>query len=224
TLSICAAQAQNTGGIFPPMVNEGHKSVQYRGTYNTDSEGFAQRVHYQQALNGDFMWRVMAQARKTDDSDVDLDFMQAELFWEISDDSDKWKTGLRFDARVRTEGRPGLVGLHWTNQFPIAGTVKGRFVVLSATDIGDDRRDGVFLQTRGNVFIPLEAGPVIGLEYFSSHGSTEAFGSFKNQSHQLGPFANFKLTDDWGLFTGALLGVSEAAADQELRIWLTRNF
>ena len=62
------------------MVNEGHKSAQYRTTCKLDTEGVSQRVHYQQAINGYLMWRGLVSARKTADSDVDMDFIQAELF------------------------------------------------------------------------------------------------------------------------------------------------
>lgn len=88
-------------------IKEGHKSAQYRIAINPDNAlgetGFAQRLHYQQSLNGDMMWRVIGQTKKTSDSDFDLDFLQAELFWELSDDNDQHKTGLRFDARLRDE-------------------------------------------------------------------------------------------------------------------------
>ena len=81
--------AQNTGGVFPPTVSEGHKSWQYRWAVDPESANgdtaFAQRLHYQQAINDDFMWRIVGQVRKTDDSDFDPDFLQAELFWEFSE-------------------------------------------------------------------------------------------------------------------------------------------
>ncbi|MEL6858686.1 MAG: hypothetical protein AAFO74_09885 [Pseudomonadota bacterium] len=219
-----AAFAQNTGGIFPPMVNEGHKSAQYRVTFNPDTEGLSQRVHYQQAINGNLMWRGLVSARKTTDSDVDFDFVQAELFWEWSDDDDDWKTGLRFDGRIRDDDRPGLIGVHWTNQFPLSQNWNGRFVALSSADIGDDARDGVFVQTRGNVFTRLDSGQTIGLELFNAYGSTDDFRDFEDQSHQIGPFASFPVTEDWGLFTGALFGLTEASADAEFRLWVTRGF
>jgi len=219
-----AAFAQNTGGIFPPMVNEGHKSAQYRVTYNPDTDGVSQRVHYQQAINGNLMWRGLISARKTGESDVDLDFVQAELFWEWSDDDDLWKRGLRFDARIRDDDRPGLIGVHWTNQFPLSDNWNGRFVALSALDIGDDARDGVFLQTRGNVFTKLETGQTIGLELFNSYGSTDDIRDFDDQSHQIGPFASFPVTEQWSVFTGALVGLTDASADTELRLWITRGF
>lgn len=222
--SAMPAMAQNTGGIFPPMVNEGHKSAQYRVTYNPDTEGLSQRVHYQQAINGDLMWRGLVSARKTADSDVDFDFVQAELFWEWSDDEDSWKRGMRFDARIRDDGRPGLLGVHFTNQFPISESWNGRFVALSAIDIGDDARDGVFLQTRGNVFTKLDSGHTVGVELFNSYGSTDDIQDFEDQSHQIGPFASFPVAEDWGLFTGALFGLTDASADAELRLWISRSF
>ena len=69
-ISIClslfvttSAFAQNTGGIFGPVVNEGHSSLQYRATVDPNNSagdtGFAQRLHYQRAINTDFMWRVV---------------------------------------------------------------------------------------------------------------------------------------------------------------------
>lgn len=218
------AIAQNTGGIFPPMVNEGHASAQYRITYNPDTEGVSQRAHYQQAINGDLMWRGLVSARKTAESDVDFDFVQAELFWELSDDDDTWKTGLRFDARIRDDGRPGLIGAHWTNQFPVGQNWNGRFVVLSAFDVGDDARDGAFLQTRGNLFTELDSGQTIGVELYNSYGSTDDLRDFEDQNHQVGPFASFPVNDDWSLYTGALFGLTDASADSEFRLWVTRGF
>ncbi len=218
------AAAQNTGGIFSPVVNDDHRSAQYRVTYNPDTEGLAQRAHYQQSINGDLMWRGLVSARKTSDSDVDFDFVQAELFWELSDDDDRWKRGLRFDARIRDDDRPGLLGMHWTNQFPVTDNWNARFVALSAIDVGDDARDGVFLQTRGNVFTRLDTGQTVGVEVFNSYGSTDDFRDFEEQTHQIGPFASFPVAEDWSLFTGVLLGLTDASADAELRLWVVRGF
>lgn len=218
------AMAQNTGGIFPPMVNEGHKSAQYRVSYDPDSEGLSQRVHYQQAINGNLMWRGLVSARKTDESDVDFDFVQAELFWELSDDDDAWKTGFRFDARIRDDDRPGLIGIHWTNQFPVTENWNGRFVALSAFDVGNDARDGVFLQTRGNLFTRLESGQTVGVELFNAYGSTNEILDLDKQGHSIGPFASFPVSDRFSLFTGVLFGLTDASADAELRLWITRGF
>ena len=75
-LSPLYAMAQNTGGVFPPDVNEGHKSAQYRIAANLDNDRFAQRLHYQQAIDGDLMWRIVGQTRETATSDFDFDYVQ----------------------------------------------------------------------------------------------------------------------------------------------------
>jgi len=78
------SSTQNTGGAFPPTVNEGHRSIQYRVTIDPGNSagetGVTQRLYYQQALNDNFMWRVLGQARRTANSDFNFDFLQAELF------------------------------------------------------------------------------------------------------------------------------------------------
>lgn len=219
-----AAMAQNTGGVFPPMVKDGHKSAEYRVTYNPDSEGFSQRVHYQQAINGNLMWRGLVSARKTIESDVDFDFVQAELFWELSDEDDLWKTGFRFDARIRDEDRPDLFGANWTNQFPVSETWTARFVALTAIDVGDDARDGIFLQTRGSVFTKLNSGQNVGVEFYNSYGSTDNILDLDKQGHQVGPYASLPISEDVSLFTGALFGLTDASADAELRLRLTKSF
>ena len=230
SMGICAPQiwAQNTGGIFPPTVNEGHKSLQYRVTIDPDNAagqtGVAQRLHYQQAIDGDFMWRVLGQLRKTASSDLDFDFIQAELFWELSDDQSPIKTGLRFDARYRGDNRPEQFGLNWTNQFKLGNGWNGRAIALTAVQTGSNSADGVFLQTRGNLYRKLDAGHTIGIETFNNFGNSKDLGSFNTQSHTIGPFISTPITDDIALYGGVQLGLSKAAADTELRFWVTQTY
>lgn len=224
TLLTQAALAQNTGGVFPPIVNEGHSSWQYRAAFDPDTDRFAQRLHYQRSIDGDLMWRVLGQTRKTADSDVDFDFFQAELFWELSEDGAPWRTGLRFDARVRDRGRPGLVGVHWTNHLQLDADTRVRFLVMSLADVGDGARDGVFFETRADVAHRLASGIEIGVEMYNRYGSTRDFGDFDEQSHQLGPMVTVPVGGGWSLFGGLLLGLSDGASDQDFRLWVTRAF
>lgn len=88
-LPLHISEAQNTAGVFGPIVKEGHASAEYRVTFDPESDGLAQRIHYQQSINGDFMWRAVYGTRKTPDSDFDPDFFQTELYWELSEDEDR---------------------------------------------------------------------------------------------------------------------------------------
>lgn len=218
------AKAQNTGAVFGPVVSEGHRSAQYRSAFDTDSDGFAQRIHFQQALNGKYQLRVLAQSRKTADSDFDFDFFQAELTWDITDEARYWQTGLRFDVRVRDRGRPVTLGVDWTNQFQLNEHWQARLLAITSLDVGDGARDGIGLQTRASLYRRVSDRQQLGLEMFSNYGTTADFLDLDEQSHQIGPFTNWSLGDGWSVFGGVLLGVSEAAPDVNLRLFVGRSF
>jgi hypothetical protein len=222
------AFAQNTGGVFPAQVNEGHRSLQYRiaiDPENTQDElGFAQRLHYQQSINGDLMWRVIGQTRKTANSDFDLDYLQAELFWELSDEADKHKTGLRFDARVRDDNRAEQFGVNFMKQFNFDNGWTARAVGLTSIQTGDNASDGVNLQTRGQLAKRLESGMTVGLEMYNAYGNTGSIGGFNDQNHTIGPFISLPVTKNISVFGGPLFGLSDAAPDVEARLWITRGF
>lgn len=223
-----AAAAQNTGGVFPPTVNEGHQSVQYRAAINPDSAvsdfGFAQRLHYQRAINDDFMWRILGQTNRTANSDVDLDFIGAELFWEFSDNEDSYKHGVRFDGRIRDGGRSEQLGFNWIHQWNLDDGWQARAILLTGLQVGENSADGVNIQTRTRLTKKLNSGVTLGLENYSNYGNTGNFGSFDEQSHTIGPVISVPAGNGFSIFGGPLFGVSGAAADFEARLWVTNSF
>jgi len=216
-----AAKAQNTGGVFPPGFGDNHESIQYRIAYNTQTDNFANRLHYQKSINPNFLWRILAQTRETDQSDFDFDFVQAELFWELGEISDKWRKGLRFDARLRDESRPGQFGLNFNNQWNLDDGWSARLLLLSNLQIGES--NGVGLAPRAQIGKKLQSGSTIGLQYFGSFGNTQDI-SIGNTGQTIGPFFSTKLVGKTSLYTGLQFGVTDVAPDTELRLWLTQNF
>jgi len=218
-----AAYAQNTGGVFPPGFGDNHESVQYRLAVDTDTGRFANRLHYQKSINSNFLWRVLAQSRETENSDFDFDFAQAELFWEFGDVKSKWRKGLRFDVRYRDDDRAGQIGLNFNNQWTFNDGWSARFLTLTNLQIGNDRRDGIAVSPRARLAKKVGSGQSIGLEYFGSLGTTEDF-TIENASQTIGPFFSTKLMGKTSLYTGVQFGVTDAAPDTELRLWLTQGF
>ena len=223
-LTTTVANAQTTAGVPPPNVNPGLRLLQYRIAYEPDNHGMVQRVHYDHSLNGDVMLRGLVQSRKTADRDVDLDFFQGELFWDLGTDGQRWRTGLRFDVRVRSEGRPALVGAHWMNRWAIGDHWDARLVLLNFLNIGQDAPDGIFLQTRAALHYLGFERTVVGVEMFSSYGSTNDFADFDDQRHTIGPSLGYRLNDHVILFGGPLFGLTDATPDTDWRLWLTRTF
>ena len=220
------AAAQNTGGVFPPMVNEGTGNVEYRIGYRPGEDGaddrIAQRIHVQHAPNDDLLWRVVGQVAGPE-GDQDFDFVQAELFWDLSEDTDRWRTGLRFDGRIRNGAAPEQINVNWTNQFALSERWSARAILLNSVQIGDRAADGVAFETRANLFYTTANGTVLGVESYNLHGSTDDLDVFGGRQ-QIGPFAFLPVAQDWTLFTGVLFGANDRSPDADYRFWVTRNF
>lgn len=218
-----AAQAQNTGGVFPPGFGDNHESVQYRIAYNTENNNFANRIHYQKSIDEKRLWRVLVQTREGADSDFDFDFFQAELFWELGNRNSKWRKALRFDGRLRDNDRPGQIGLNFANQFSLGDGWSARANGLSNLMFGDNSQSGIGLAGRANIAKKLSNGPSIGVEYFGTYGTTKKF-SVGKSGQAIGPFVSTKLTGKTSIFAGVQFGITDVAADTDLRLWLTQGF
>ena len=223
-LAALPAAGQNTGGVFGPVVNEGHKSWQYRAAYDFDSYAFAQRFHYQQALNGDLMLRGIVQTSKTDDSRADFSFFKGELFWQLGDFSERWQQGVRFDVLLRSEGRPAIIGLNWMNQFQLSDRWKSRFLVLTATDVGGGASGDLLVQTRASGTYSASNGLHPGIERFNVYGAIDDVPSLNRQLHQAGPTLSLNFGEDWQFFSSVLFGLTGATPDTQARFWLARPF
>lgn len=218
------AFCQNTTGVFGPIVKEGHSSAQYRATYNPENEGFAQRIHYQESLNDDFMWRAVVATHKTAKADADFDFFQAELLWDLSENESAWRTGVRFDLTLRSDDRSELLGIHWTNQYNFSKDWSARFIVLSAIEFGENAQDGMLVQTRASVTRKIGASCEIGLELYNFYGSLKDWRGLSEQVHQAGPIISGAVADDWNVYAGVLFGLNDHSAEYEPRLWLTHEF
>ena len=217
------------GGIFPPIVSEGHQSIQYRAAVNSESNvsdfGFAQRLHYQRAINGDFMWRIIGQTRRTAESDVDFDLFAAELYWELSNDDDNHKHALRLDGHIRDRGQSDRIGLDWSHQWSLKNDWSVRAILLTGIEVGDNSADGINLQTRTRLTKKLENNVTVGFENYSNYGNTGGdIGSFNDQNHTIGPVISFPVGNGFSIFGGPLFGISDAAPDVETRLWITNSF
>lgn len=218
------AMAQNTSGVFGPVINDGESGWEYRATYDPDDEDLNQRFHYQRAINGALRWRLVGQVRSTDDSDFDPDFVRGELVWQATPDAQKYQTGFRFEGRYRFDDRPGDVTVHWVNQWKHIDNWTFRFLVGARQQIGNDPADGILVQTRASAYTSLPDGPNLGIEAFSEYGSTSEWLDLDDQEHQIGPFAVWKLPSDWSINTGMLFGATEATPDSQLRFRLTKAY
>lgn len=216
------ARANTTAGVFGPVVNDGHRSWQYRAAYDHDSFAFTHRLHAQSAVNDDLMVRGVVQARKTDARQNDFDLFQAEVFWQLGDVRPNWQQGFRLDLTWREGDRPGSVGLHWMNQWT-ASEWQLRSIVMTDVQFGRNNASGVGLQSRLHATRPFRNGWSAGVEMYSRYGRTGDLASGGEQSHLVGPVVAGQLGGGWSVFSGLLFGVTSGSPDAQVRVWLTRR-
>ncbi len=223
------AAAQNTGGVIGPVINEGYKEVQYRLAFVPEEDGsgdrYAQRVHGAVALDKRRMARLVIQGSDRGGPDgFDFQYVQAELFWELSDEqATQWNSGLRFDARISDGDAPDQLGLNWSNQFRLTDRLSARAVALTAVQFGDNAADGVLLSARSGLFYKVSPRYNLALESYNSLGSSDDFG-VKGRSQQIGPVFTVRLDDGWTWSLGNLFGLNDATPDNDIRFWFGRSF
>ncbi len=222
-VSAAPAFAQSNSNVFGSVVKPGERSTQYRIALDPDSGALTHRLHYQAPLTDNLRWRVVGQLRDRENNDVDFDYVQGELLWQLAPATSDWKRALRLDVRVRDEDRPGFVSVNFANQVELSDQWRARAIILSAVDFGSNTRDGIFVQTRGNLTYKTSSQTRLGVEMFNRYGSTDGFNDFDDQRHQIGPVMTWSSGSGWSVLTSVLFGVTDATDDTNLRMWITKK-
>lgn len=226
---IPTAQAQNTGGVFGPDVAPGSQALEWRTTVAPGSDGrsdrVASRLHYQRSATDDLRLRAVLQGadEPAADSDFDFDFLQLEAQWQFREDEESgWDSALRLDLQI-AEGRANLLGLNWTSDIPLGGVWRARGILMTAVQLGPQRGDGLFLQTRASISYGLGNGTRLEVQSFNIYGSTKGFGDFNDQNHAVGPAVAGKFGRRWSYEASVLFGVTDATADADFRFFISRS-
>lgn len=224
------ANAQATTNVYSSVVNPELQGIEYRAAFapedgNTASR-FRQRIHYQRPVKENLRLRGVIQGSDTVNGDLDLEFFQAELQWQIRNSTTHgWDSALRFDARISEDDvNPNRFGVNWSNQFNFSERWQARAIFLTAKDLGDRKKSGVLIRTWSQLRYRLLNGSTIALEMFNSYGRTPSFGSFERQKHHIGPLYSGRFNNGLSYNLGMRFGLSHASTDVDLRFYLSKNF
>ena len=221
-LIFCSTATANTAGVFPPVVQEGHRSLQYRIALEPDAGAVGTRIHYQQSLDGDVMVRGIVHASESANGHSRVDFVQGELFWDLSEDTDQLRHGFRFDARARGRGESASLSLNYGLQYQLSPKWQARSVILNTRSFGGGATTDVKLQVRSQLSYRASQAISLNLEYYSQLGAIDNFNPWKDQKHQIGPSVNWQIADDWTLHGGLLSSMNDGAPDLVYRMWITK--
>lgn len=221
------ARAQSLAGVPGAEINAGERTFDYRAGYALPADGrtdrFGQRFHYQQAVSGDWRIRVLVQQGEDGRGILQTQFvsLQSQHQFINRKGATGFASAVRFDGFIPVDNRPGRARVVLLNSLDLAGKVQLRTDVFLARDFGDERADGIDVETRAEISLPLSARTRLGGQLFDRWNTTADFGSLNEQRHQAGLFVRSRITEKLGVEAGWLFGVSSAAPDADVRIILT---
>lgn len=229
-LSAGPAAAQNTSGVSSPEIDPGEREFGYRIAYAAQDDGapssFSHRFHYQQAVTDNLRLRLVGSFRDRDNATLDFASIAAEARWQlIESETHGWDGALIFHFTAPTSaGRPERLRLGFPASVDLTERWQARAVFFTGVEIGEASRDGALLEARAETTYKLPNGMRVGAQMFSDFNTTAETGAFDEQSHQLGFVVKGELSKRLSYETGALFGVSQAASDADLRLFMSYAF
>jgi len=222
------ALAQSTSGVSGSDVNDGEDLFEYRFSYSPENDGhedgYTHRLHYQHGFSDRWRGRMLLTMARRDADALKPTTASIEILHQFkeSQDTGGWDSAIRFDGNIPLQdGTPGRARVAWHNQFALDEHFELRGVILFGHEFGDKAKDGVSIETREEITYKLPSGIRIGAQLFDSYGTTDHFGSFNDQKHQLGPVLKGKLSDHVKYEFSTLFGLSRAASDADIRFFLS---
>jgi hypothetical protein len=228
-LSATQVVASNTSGVHGPNVDADDRSMQLRialspGDEDGEKDNWATRLHYQHAFNDRIRARVILQYR--DRGNFEYEYFRGELLYNFKKQAADgiWSSGVRLDARQRRSDNPEQISLNWTNQWNLSNGIRIRGVLIGAWEFGSDRAfSGTEIETRSSISKRLDNGLRLGLEMFNEFGEIGDFGSFNDQSHQIGPMLGGSI-GDLKYEVRYLAGVSDGSRDHNFGLRFNKAF
>ncbi len=225
------AFAQSTSGVSGSDVKEGENLFEYRFSYSPENDGaengYTHRLHYQHGFSESWRGRILLTMARHDADPLKPTIASIEILHQFkeSEDTGGWDSAVRFDGNIPLQdGTPGRARVAWHNQFELDEHFELRGVVLLGHEFGDRAKDGVSIETREEITYKLPSGVRLGAQMFDSYGTTDHFGSFNEQKHQLGPVLKGKVGEHVKYEFSTLFGLSRAASDADIRFFVSYNY
>ncbi|WP_018147609.1 hypothetical protein [Henriciella marina] len=222
------AQAQNTSSVSGPVVSAGDREVEYRFGWVPGEDGrgdsFGHRFDYRLSVNERTSLKVATNFEDNPGEDIRFDNINVEYLIELSpEDADIWKTGIRFDARVSNGPDPERIGFNWLNQWQLSDRLRARAQLIATRQLGYNGRKSIDFEVRSSLSWKIGADHDIALLSFTNLGSSDDF-SVGGRVQQAGPALSGKLGNGYGWTAGTLFGLSDAAPENDIRLWITKSF
>ena len=222
------AEAQNTSSVSGPTVSAGDREVEYRlgwvpGTDGRDAD-FRHRFDFGLSLSERTAFKVFANFDDNPGGDFSFGNLNAEYLIELSpEDAPFWQTGIRFDGRLSDGSNPDRLGFNWLNQWKLPARLRARAHFIATHEIGSNAADTIDFELRSSLIWKASDDYSLSLLSFTDLGNTDDFGA-EGRGHQIGPAIDGSFGNGIGWTIGTLFGVTDRAADHDIRFWISKSF
>ncbi len=226
-----ATPALATRNVSSPVVNPGEWKAEWRAGLEFDGDSaardhrFGQTSLVEYGVNDGYAVRLITRWSKPEhDANDWRDIGIENRFQLFEKDTDGWDGALRLSyIHADNPGTADEWGLDALGEWGFHGW-KLRSNLLFGQVVGADASGGVTFDTSWQATHPINEQWDAGLEGFHDIGELRAPGSFREQSHSIGPVVSYKLSKRVNLEGGYQQGISEDASDGLLKFFVKATF
>lgn len=223
------AAANNTSGVFGPVVNIDDHGIQYRAAAILDGSGgddfdWGQRFHYEKSVSGSLRLRGIIATRETASTEIDFDFARIEAVLQVTPDDQDYQSGVRFEGRLRGDGRADEVRANWINQWSLGEGWRARAIMMNTYQVAQRTNDELQFAGRFGLSRKIPSGIRLGVHSFVDFGDTGGIRVLNGNDAEIGPFVSFDLTDSVDVYLGTLHGLTDSSDDNQLRLFVGKSF
>lgn len=216
---------QNTGMVFGPVITAGETLVDFRIAYNADQDFWVYRNHLQHSFSDSFNLRGITFHTIDSSNKWNFRLFRVEGLWQfLKRKKAGWDSALRLELQIaKGDDLPNWVRLAWSGMYEINDDwrITGNF--LTGREIGTAGDSEALFEIRAQISRKISKTSRLAIDYFGNMNHFEALDDWESHRHQLGPTWGIRLNKTI-ITTGALFGLSEAAANVEYRLAIAYSF
>lgn len=218
------------GSVPHSDVRQGAISSTWRNQYTLDNDSSSQhhafrtRLTLDAALTEDYAMWTAIEGRNVQGESAEI----TRIFWDhrfefTTMQQEGFYSGVRLRYEMRAAHAADITHIRF-----ILGKEVGawdlRFNQIIGTELGAERQNGVFFDTRFHVAYRYHPEHAVGLESFHQLGSLSQQLPFSAQAHYVGPTFFGAITHGVRYEAGYMAGISRAAPDHAFYLGFTRDF
>ena len=228
SVSVHASTISSVGGAD---VKKGKVSTGLRFGYSQDDEGSSQdnrlrsRVHVDYGLTDYYAARLVFSVDKRNADGIEADTLGIEnRFHLLKSEEHGFDLGLRLNYSHKDgDKKPDTASVRVYQQVPInKWTI--RFNEIFNHEVGEDSTGGIAFEMRSQAVYKVSDNLRVGLESFNDFGKLNEVSGYSAQEHEIGPVLKGKLGNGIGYEVGYRAGISDAAANHNMKLFFSKSF